>query len=98
MSMSFLKQLVEAFEGRKFNKGKVSFSSSSFSDHHIQRAIAEIAKARGIKSSEIEARIQSKIDELRKSLALCHCTGIMDIKEVDGIVWCNKCRKQFFPA
>lgn len=61
--MAILRKLVEAFEGRKFQKGKVNFSSSAFADPHIVTAIDEIAKARGVTPQQVQAFIQSKIDE-----------------------------------
>ena len=48
-----------------------------------------------VTSQIVAHQIVNKFYKAKVSVELCQCTGVMDIEKVNGVVWCNTCRKKF---
>ena len=60
---SSFSRLSEAFEARKWNKGQVKFSTTSKTDPHIKKIIAETAHLTNMSAAQVEQNMDDKIKE-----------------------------------
>lgn len=61
-----MKRLLEGMNFRRYHPGQVTFSTSAWTDPHIQAIVKAIATAKGVPEADIEAAVNQEINKLNE--------------------------------